>query len=269
MQTIPAFTKSRHLGGQGQRSAFFLIAAVVSPLLMLVGMLVAAAGLDPVTWERVVHSEQGVLEWLTVLLLLPTVWLAGRTAVIARAWPTATRIWFAVFALGCIYFAGEEASWGQHALGFTPPASIAEGNLQGEFNFHNTKGWLHDILNEIPRFLATGFCLVICGIIPLTRMIQRRRSDGPDAAAGGGFFPGPATCVAGLLAAGVGYIESPLDGTVWDQPGKLLHYFLLEANDELKESLIALTFFLYAFDRLRAAQSTAITNQPISSNGIE
>jgi len=36
-----------------------------------------------------------------------------------------------------IVVAGEEISWGQRLFGFDTPESMAEGNTQGEFNFHN------------------------------------------------------------------------------------------------------------------------------------
>lgn len=44
-----------------------------------------------------------------------------------------------VLLLAIVFFvgAGEELSWGQHLLGFEPPESVADRNVQGEFNLHN------------------------------------------------------------------------------------------------------------------------------------
>ena len=41
--------------------------------------------------------------------------------------------------LGVVFFvaAGEEASWGQHFLGFKTPDAIAKRNIQGELTLHN------------------------------------------------------------------------------------------------------------------------------------
>lgn len=51
----------------------------------------------------------------------------------------ATRNRRALLLLGIVFFvaAGEEASWGQHFLGFKTPDAIAERNTQGELTLHN------------------------------------------------------------------------------------------------------------------------------------
>ena len=42
-----------------------------------------------------------------------------------------------LFAAAAFFVAMEEISWGQRVIGVAPPASLAEGNLQGEMNLHN------------------------------------------------------------------------------------------------------------------------------------
>lgn len=44
---------------------------------------------------------------------------------------------FGILAAGFLFRAGEEASWGQHALGFESPRWFRNWNGQRETNFHN------------------------------------------------------------------------------------------------------------------------------------
>jgi hypothetical protein len=229
--------------------------AAAAPLTVLLWMAVSPLLFDDAAWHRWVHDEMGTLEWMTILALLPAVVVFLITAKQLRGRSLPLALWFLLLGVGAFYFAGEEASWGQHALGFTPPAAIAENNLQGEFNFHNTSGWAHDILNEIPRFLASAYCLVLCGVLP---WFASKPDETPTAAqtrltanSGAFLIPTRALVVPGVLATCVAYVETPLDGSVYDQTGRYLFYFLLEANDELKECLIAVVLCFYAIDRYR------------------
>lgn len=52
-----------------------------------------------------------------------------------------------LFALGCLYIAGEEHSWGQHFFYWNTPEYWAEVNRQAETNLHNVHEWL----NHQPR----------------------------------------------------------------------------------------------------------------------
>lgn len=79
--------------------------------------------------------EDHAVEWLQFYLLLLTaaVSLLGAVAALRR------RHWLAggfllVIALGTLFLAGEEISWGQRVLGF---AGDVGGNRQGESNIHN------------------------------------------------------------------------------------------------------------------------------------
>ena len=56
----------------------------------------------------------------------------------AAKYTLVTLLWAAL----CVVFFGEETSWLQHLIGYSTPASIAEKNLQGEFNFHNLEGFM-------------------------------------------------------------------------------------------------------------------------------
>lgn len=74
-------------------------------------------------------SEQGVFEVLSVVCLV----LIGLRAL--REIPRHTA-WLVPASLALLA-AGEEASWGQHWLGFEPPEWLAAANRQGEANLHN------------------------------------------------------------------------------------------------------------------------------------
>lgn len=51
--------------------------------------------------------------------------------------PALRRPGYFALAVATFFFAMEEISWGQRALGMSAPALIADRNLQGEFNVHN------------------------------------------------------------------------------------------------------------------------------------
>jgi hypothetical protein len=44
---------------------------------------------------------------------------------------------YLALAVGLLFIAGEEASWGQRILGFDGPTALVEANIQGESNLHN------------------------------------------------------------------------------------------------------------------------------------
>jgi ABC-type branched-subunit amino acid transport system permease subunit len=68
--------------------------------------------------------------------------------------------WIAIAALGCFYIAGEEASWGQHYLGWVTPESWSTINDQGETNLHNISSWF----DQKPRSLLE-IGVVVGGIL--------------------------------------------------------------------------------------------------------
>jgi len=47
-------------------------------------------------------------------------------------------LWMLLFAIGCLFIAGEEISWGQHLLNYNVPDYIIINNFQQEFNLHNS-----------------------------------------------------------------------------------------------------------------------------------
>lgn len=99
---------------------------------MVVAIFVALANLQPTVYEALLQEDR-VVEWLTVAFFLAAAVRGGTRAVRQR------RIFDGLVALFCLFVAGEEASWGQRLLGFTPPEYFLAENAQQEFNLHNFK----------------------------------------------------------------------------------------------------------------------------------
>ena len=119
------------------------------PLALVAGAL-AWRILDEASYRFHFENELGYAENGTALLLLPGIW-AG-----LMAWRLRHRLparwleaWFALVGLGCVYFAGEELSWGQSLFHWETPRALLEVNDQGETNLHNISSWF----DQKPRAL--------------------------------------------------------------------------------------------------------------------
>ncbi len=109
-------------------------------------MLVRGVGSDHfLAW---VWSEQGPLELSHVLIPLLAMGIGLFTLWSHRSilptmqtelkWLTAAMLGLSLM---CFAIAGEEASWGQHLMGWSTPESWSEVNDQQETNLHNTSSW--------------------------------------------------------------------------------------------------------------------------------
>ena len=117
------------------------------------------------------QSELGPVETGTVVVLLSGI-LAGLIALqkvgkLPTRWLTG---WLILAIVGSIYFCGEEASWGQHWLGWETPQAMSNLNDQDETNLHNTSSWL----DQKPRFLLELGILVGGLLYPLYLWLRRR-----------------------------------------------------------------------------------------------
>lgn len=77
-------------------------------------------------------------------------------------------MWCAV--LACVYFAGEEASWGQHFFHWMTPEVITGLNDQHETNLHNMSTWL----DQKPRALVETGMVFGTLLVPLIRRFRPR-----------------------------------------------------------------------------------------------
>ncbi len=121
----------------------------------------------PASYGVWIGGELGALELAQVAIPLASLALAGRMLILARVrrrpllWA-----WLALAALGSLYIAGEEASWGQHYLGWGTPEGWQSLNDQNETNLHNTSSWL----DQKPRTLLELGVIVGGIVIPLAAL---------------------------------------------------------------------------------------------------
>lgn len=110
------------------------------------------------SWFR---DELGIVENLTVLFLLAamvyTLYLLKRFGGLLHVIP---KIFLYIYCIGCVYFAGEEASWGQHWFGWETGEYFLAINDQQETNFHNTSV----LLDRTPKALIS-FLIFFGGIV--------------------------------------------------------------------------------------------------------
>ena len=145
------------------------------PLLVYFGHYLARAVCSDSFYDAWFRHESGVTETTTVALLLLA--LLGGLYVTRWAWRQGERslaLWFGLFALGCLYFGGEEASWGQHWFGWATPESWRALNNQAETNLHNSNALAGSLLDQLPRNLLAVGMLVGGAILPL---VQRARAS--------------------------------------------------------------------------------------------
>lgn len=134
------------------------------PLLLLV--IVPLKIFAPNFYNVWIDGELGLIELAT-----PVVSIAGAIVgfvLLRRASLLPTRrirIWVLLVSLGCVYFAGEELSWGQHLFGWNTPAYLEEVNDQEETNLHNISSWF----DQKPRMLLELWVLIGGVVWPLLR----------------------------------------------------------------------------------------------------
>lgn len=201
----------------------------------LLAFIVLASLVAPVFFETHVMSKDsfegsGLVEQLTVaflvvaiifgLFLLTQYWKAFRYAHL--------RVGVIIWILGCIYFAGEEISWGQWLFQWDTPELVDKLNRQGETNLHNMSSWL----NEKPRTLVEIWMIFASLIVTMLRRsgkMHLKRSDWREWINPTGL--GISTCIVFLIFKGIGLFDSPQ----LEQLG----------NSEIREMLIA--YFLALF----------------------
>ncbi|MFB3430417.1 MAG: hypothetical protein ABL309_05820 [Phycisphaerales bacterium] len=167
------------------------------------------AAIDPTRFDHLARKDNfantGLIEHLTVAVLIPGIIAAIYTLIrFRRLLPTGwAQLWLLLWTLACIYFAGEECSWGQWYLEFETPEELTGLNDQGEFNLHNMSSWL----DQKPRMLVEVFVIVAGFLMPL--VLHFKRDSGEDQSDGfvGKHLPwtlAPAMCWA---AAGVFFVQ--------------------------------------------------------------
>ena len=115
--------------------------------------------------ESIFLGELGIVENLTVLFLLLAIAMGLRLLIqyrkLFRPFFTFSLVFYC---LGCIYFAGEEASWGQHWFKWTTGEYFLAINDQQETNFHNSS----DLLDRVPKSIVSLGIFLGGVVVPIT-----------------------------------------------------------------------------------------------------
>jgi hypothetical protein len=105
-------------------------------LLTLIGM--AVSYIDDEYFKSVFVTEDGLMEWLTVVALAAAATVCWWRVV--TLWGDKPPLFLSMTALLGLMFlfgVGEEVSWGQRILDIESPAFFQQHNAQGETNLHN------------------------------------------------------------------------------------------------------------------------------------
>ncbi len=139
------------------------------PLIYLL-INIIAAGIGHEFYETYIDGgELGSIELSSVLVLLIATVLGIHSLTIIRSLgDVRLGAWIFLGTLGCLYFGGEEASWGQHIFNWESSEAWLSFNDQQETNLHNSEKW-GALLDQLPRNLLTLGILVGGIIAPLYR----------------------------------------------------------------------------------------------------
>lgn len=127
------------------------------PLVLTIIVVVAYLGLKHTTYVYWFERELGFIEIATPVLLIVAVIYGVRMLQLLHKLPAAwLKVWMILVALSCVYFAGEEISWGQQLFGWSTPEEIKTMNDQDETNIHNMSSWF----DQKPRMLLELWVII-------------------------------------------------------------------------------------------------------------
>ena len=136
---------------------------------LIVALFPYVARIISIESDSIVFGEQGIIENYTFVILFIAIILGILAILKMRSFQFPIfRIWITLLVLGCIYYAGEEISWGQHWFGWGTPEAWMDVNDQGETNLHNTSA----LLDQVPRMLLTVAAVVGGIIIPIVIFLR-------------------------------------------------------------------------------------------------
>jgi hypothetical protein len=223
---------------------FLPVAAIAVEL----GFRIADNALYRRLWESELGPGENATALALVLAIVTGVLAARRAAASGRRWLVG---WLILFTLGCIYFAGEETSWGQHWIGWQTPEALSALNDQNETNLHNMSSWF----DQKPRLLLELGILVGGLLYPAGRAMNRLPALSNPADRRYWIFPTGELSLTAAIAILI-VIPQRLDGALgWPVP-----YPLDIRASETQELMFALFLWFYAWSilrRLRAATPAA------------
>jgi hypothetical protein len=216
------------------------------PLLMVVALVVSKV-LGEDTYEALMRTENSLVELGTVVVLVVAVVAGVRLFLRRRELPERWLAgWVLLLTLGCIYFAGEEASWGQHFFHWGTPEALASVNAQRETNIHNIAG----VFDQLPRTLLTLGAIIGGIVAPLVR--RRRHGDWRPPSGKWGWLVPTAVCLpTAVLSVVIGLPRKLSKGLDVELPSALVYQ-----GGEFKEYFFGLFLMLYLLSLSRRARSS-------------
>ncbi len=158
-----------------------------------------------VTWYVLATYKEGPTEYAAVLILLFGIVAAIYALMRRKRFPDRKLgMLMLICALGLIYFAGEELSWGHHiAVSLfgkeaQPVTLTALGvNEQGETNIHNLDNFAGKMLGRNSKNLVELWCYIGALVMPL--ILARRKPPLTPSDADYWFWPTTATVVCAVM----------------------------------------------------------------------
>lgn len=130
------------------------------PLSVVIIELLGSAFLSPAHQRLWIASELGVTENATVIVALAAAVVGVQIFRARDGFPVSAWGWCGLFAsAAAVYFAGEEASWGQHWFGWGSPEFFVDLNKQAETNLHN----VNPLFGRIPKAIIE-ILMVVTGL---------------------------------------------------------------------------------------------------------
>ena len=201
----------------------------------------AVFAVEPVHFESLMRGEGSYVEHATMAILAVAVAYALLASLRARQLPfPALRILMPLYLLGCIYFLGEEISWGQHLFDWETPAAWGAINDQHETNLHNISGVVGVMLDQLPRVTLTLAAFFAAFVMPFVR-----RKYGPLDAhqhVWAWLLPTVVCVPVGAMVVLFRPLRRAYDALAW---GEHSAHFQNMPGGEVKECLIAVLLLLY------------------------
>ncbi len=122
--------------------------------------------------DQYVYGELGIIENYTFVVLAIAIVLGILSITNMKSFQFPFfKLWLTLLVVGCIYYAGEEISWGQHWFGWATPEGWMDVNDQGETNLHNTSA----LLDQVPRMLLTIAAVVGGVLVPCYFLLRNNQ----------------------------------------------------------------------------------------------
>ncbi len=129
---------------------------------------------DKAVFFEWVEGEHGIVELLTPLVLVAGIVFGTKLIKLRKAIrPGLIFYWACLVSLACVYFAGEELSWGQQLFLWQTPEGLQNINDQNETNIHNISSWF----DQKPRLILEIWVLIGGVVLPIRRYLDKRGYD--------------------------------------------------------------------------------------------